>query len=144
MKTYPLNEAACSADIVAVQALIKGSALLNELDEFGHTPLHWAVIGGYEDIVEALLVAGANPNVFSNDEVTPKWRARDFGLIEIENLFAKYGGRIDTDEKFNRIAFQIFNEEIGQPLPKEERQGRLSAFVHEISRCAKLVLNSRK
>jgi ankyrin repeat protein len=126
MDFYPVHEAVLSADVEAVSSLIEAGMPLDGLDKFGNTPLHWAVFGGYDDIVQALLEAGANPNVFSNDGVTPKWRARDFGLVEIELLLTQYGGRIDTNENFNRDAFQVFNEAIGAPLPREERQTETS------------------
>jgi len=87
--------------------------------------LHWAVFGGYTDIVQYLLEAGADPNSYAKDGVTPKWRARDFGLIEIEQLLAQYGGEIATNEDFNSNAFQLFNDLMGVPLPKEE--GKVSA-----------------
>lgn len=114
-----LHQAVLSADIDTVQTLIATGEPLDELDELGHTPLHWAVFGGYLDIVKALLEAGANPNIFSGDGVTPKWRARDFGLNELEDLLTLYGGKIATNEQFNRGAFQAFNELLGNPLPEE-------------------------
>lgn len=132
MEFYPLHEAALSADVKAVLFLIKAGVPLNELDELGHTALHWAVFGGYDDIVQALLEAGANPNVFSGDGVTPKWRARDFDLVEIELLLTQYGGRIDTNENFNGNAFQVFNEAIGLPLPKREKQVETSSLFDSL------------
>lgn len=132
MDFYPLHEATLSADAKAVIFLVKAGVPLNGLDELGHTPLHWAVFGGYTDIVQALLEAGANPNIFSDDGVTPKWRARDFGLVEIELLLSQYGGRIDTNENFNRNAFQVFNEAIGLPLPKEEKQARTNVLINAL------------
>jgi ankyrin repeat protein len=136
MDFYPLHEAAISADTKAVVFLIKAGVPLNELDKLGHSPLHWAVFGGYEDIAQALLEAGADPNIFSEDGVTPKWRARDFGLVEIEQLLTEYGGIIDTNERFDRNAFQLFNELIGLPLPQEE-----SALPTQPSKLNKLLQN---
>ena len=130
MDFYPLHEAVLKADSKAVLYLIQAGVPLDELDELGNTPLHWAVFGGYEDIVQILLEAGANPNIFSEDGVTPKWRARDFGLVEIELLFTRYGGRIDTNENFNRNAFRLFNEAIGLPLPQEEKQVKKIGLIH--------------
>jgi ankyrin repeat protein len=62
------------------------------LDEQGQTPLHWAVFRGDIEAVETLLRGGANPNVFAIDGVTPKRRAADFGLDEIEELLSEFGG----------------------------------------------------
>lgn len=122
MDKYLLHERVLKADLEGTQEAILQGVDLNELDTFGHTALHWAVFGGYEDIVKVLLEAGANPNVLSKDGVTPKWRAQDFGLMEIEQLLTSYGGKAYTDDNFDRTSFSIFNKAIGQPFPKEEKQ----------------------
>jgi len=141
MNFYPLHKAVLRADVKAVLFLTQAGVPLDELDELGHTPLHWAVFGGYEDIVQSLLEAGANPNAFSNDGVTPKWRARDFGLIEIELLLTQYGGKSDTNDDFNRVAFQVFHEAMGSPLPQEEKlttkPGLLQSLLPNLKRCWK-------
>ncbi|MCI1187119.1 ankyrin repeat domain-containing protein [Hymenobacter sp. DH14] len=72
MEKYSLHEKVLEADADGVSSLISAGADLNELDVLGHSPLHWAVFGGYYNIVECLLKAGANPNVLSRDGVTPK------------------------------------------------------------------------
>ncbi len=121
MDFYPLNEAAVSGDSKAVQFLIKAGVPLDEIDEQGHSPLHWAVFRGDAVIVQLLLEAGADPNSYAKDGVTPTWRARDFGLLEIEQLLTQYGGRIATNEDFDANAFQLFAALIGQAVPKEEK-----------------------
>lgn len=120
MEKYFLHKSVLEADLESLQEAIMQGVDLNELDSFGHTALHWAVFGGYKDIVKILLEAGANPNVISKDGVTPKWRAQDFGLHEIEQLLASHGGKVSTDPNFDKTSFSIFNKAIGQPLPKEE------------------------
>ena len=120
MEKYLLHEKVLEADVDGVDNLISQGANLNELDTLGHSPLHWAVFGGYYDIVNTLLKAGANPNVVSGDGVTPKWRAQDFGLVEIEELLTQYGGKVLTDNHFDKGAFSAFNNFLGQPLPEEE------------------------
>jgi ankyrin repeat protein len=121
MDEYTLHKKVLEADLEGVQEAIINGADLNELDTLGHTALHWAAFGGYYDIVKVLLEAGANPNTISEDGVTPKWRAQDFGLEEIENLLTLHGGKVKTDSRFDRTSFSIFNTAIGQPLPKEEK-----------------------
>jgi ankyrin repeat protein len=98
MEKFLLHKKVLEADLQAVDDLIGQKVDLNELDDLGHTALHWAVFGGYYDIVKVLLEAGANPNVYSGDGVTPKWRARDFGLVEIESILSAYGGVISTND----------------------------------------------
>lgn len=120
--------------------LVEMGSSLDELDEQGHTPLHWAVFGGYTDIVQILLRAGAKPNTFSDDGVTPRWRARDFGLLEIEELLALYGGRIDTNENSNGVAFQLFNNLIDSSSPQVEKQIRGNSFVTKLVQRVKQIL----
>lgn len=78
------------------------------------------------EFVKILLNVGANPNTFSEDGVTPKWRANDFGLVEIEYLLDCFGGKIQTNEKFNSTAFLVFNNIIEQNLPNEDLNKGLS------------------
>lgn len=120
MEKYLLHEKVLEADIGGINSLISEGADLNELDTLGHSSLHWAVFGGYYDVVECLLKAGANPNVLSGDGVTPKWRAQDFGLTKIEELLTQYGGKVLTDSHFDRGAFSAFNNFMSQHLPEEE------------------------
>jgi len=119
---YPLHSAVLNSDIEKVRELISNHSDLNELDELGQSALHWCVFRGDFEIAQILLSVGANPNVFAQDGVTPRWRANDFGLTEIEALIIKFGGHIDTNEKFDKKSFWIFNIlGLGIPLPKQNK-----------------------
>ena len=122
MEEYELHDATLESDYVKVRKLIGLKVNLDELDNHGHTALHWAVFRGDIDLVKILLDEGANPNILSDDGVTPKWRARDFGLSDIEDLLDKYEGKILTNEDFDRNSFTIFNNAIGLELPEEENE----------------------
>jgi ankyrin repeat protein len=121
MDTPKLHDKVLSADLDAIKELIAQDVDLNELDVLGHSALHWAVFRGDYAIVKLLLEAGANPSVFSTDGVTPKWRAQDFGLVEIETVLSFYGGKVLTNRSFDRTSFSIFNQAIGRSLPKEDK-----------------------
>lgn len=120
MEKYQIHKAALESDYDYALKLIELKVNLDELDPDGHTPLHWAVFRGDLDFVKLLLVAGANPNVISGDGVTAKWRARDFGLTEIDNLLTGFGGKILTNKDFDSAAFSAFGNIVGQPIPEEE------------------------
>ncbi|MFT3823794.1 MAG: ankyrin repeat domain-containing protein [Chitinophagaceae bacterium] len=124
MEKFLIHKAALESDYESVLELIHKKVDLNELDNNGHTPLHWAVFRGDIELVQILLTAGADPNIFSSDGVTPKWRAKDFYLTEIDRLLEKYGGKVMTNEDFDGVSFAIFNDAIGQPLPEEDADGR--------------------
>ncbi|PZP50348.1 MAG: hypothetical protein DI598_05765 [Pseudopedobacter saltans] len=117
---YQIHQAALESDYESALKLINLKVDLNKLDSDGHTALHWAVFRGDVNFVKILLEAGANPNVISADGVTPKWRAKDFGLTEIDKILEGYGGKILTNEAFDRTSFTVFNNAIGQHLPKED------------------------
>lgn len=120
MSKYILHDAVQRCELADVRLAISKGLNLDELDDFGNSPLHWAVLGGYEDIVMALLESGANPNVISDDGITPKWSAADFGLTRIEQLLTKFGGKITTNDKFDKTSWSVFKSVLGQTLPKEE------------------------
>lgn len=90
-----LRAAASSADTEQVRhLLVDHRDFINAPDErFGNTALHWAVTGGYIEIVAVLLSAGADPNQRNRDGVTALWLARDFGLDEIANELSRYNAR---------------------------------------------------
>ncbi|MFD2784100.1 ankyrin repeat domain-containing protein [Hymenobacter rubripertinctus] len=120
MEKYQIHKAALESDYEYAQKLVKLKVDLNELDTFGYTALHWAVFRGDIDFVKILLEAGANPNILSEDGVTPKWRAKDFYLTDIDKLLDSFGGKVLTNEEFDRTSFSVFNGIIGQTLPQED------------------------
>jgi ankyrin repeat protein len=70
-----LVEASMCGHLRVVRVLVQhmGRHGLNERDSsYGSTPLHWAIIGGYQEMVRLLLVAGADPTVTDNQGRTPR------------------------------------------------------------------------
>jgi ankyrin repeat protein len=124
MEEFELHKATLESDYDKVRELIDLKVNLDELDNHGHTALHWAVFRGDIDLIKILLDGGANPNILSDDGVTPKWRARDFGLSDVEELLSNYGGKILTNEDFDRISFTVFNNAIGLDLPEEDNDNK--------------------
>jgi len=120
MREYLLHDSVRSVDVSKVQLLINQGADLNELDELGNSPLHWAVRGGYYDIVKILLEAGANPNILSTNGFSPKWSAMDWGLVEITELLNSYGGKVITNDRFDKTSWSVLKNALGQSLPKKE------------------------
>jgi uncharacterized protein len=91
-QAYRLHDAAQRADVGDVTRLLAAGVDPNELDDQGMTPLHWAVYGGYEDVTEALLKGGADPDLRSWQGTTALWHAEDdFGLFTIADRLRRYG-----------------------------------------------------
>lgn len=89
-----LFEAVLAGDLDRVRSTFDaGVSDINALDSKGHSVLHWAVFGGYLEIVRLLLDRGADPNVQSSKGVTPLWSARDFGMREIIDVLLTHGAR---------------------------------------------------
>lgn len=81
-----------TADVDEVRRLLRGGGpAVNSLDATNRTPLYWAVLGGYTEIVRLLLEHGADPNL-PLDDVPPLWHALDFGMTEIVALIRAHGG----------------------------------------------------
>lgn len=94
MSSEDLKAAVQAGDEEVVERLLRqGAEGINELDEHDHAPLHWAVFGGYVEIVRLLLEHGADPNVCALTGVPPLWNAVDFGLDEIAALLRQHGAK---------------------------------------------------
>jgi len=65
-----------------MRELIKDGVNLNELDEFGLTPLHFAVISGFSDGAKLLLESGAQVNSLSSRHTTPLHHAATGGHMK--------------------------------------------------------------
>jgi len=121
VEKYPIHLRALESDLDGLIAIIVKNKNLDELDDHGNSPLHWAVLRGDIEIVEELLKAGANPNICSSDGFTPKWSAVDFGLHDIEELLANYGGKVLTDNKFDKASWSVFKKFLGEAFPKDDK-----------------------
>jgi len=85
-----LIEAVKQDDIICVVRLLKEGENPNVRDEFGKTPLRYAVL---QDpiMVETLLKHGADPDVADDSGVTPLHVASMFGLYDVVKLLISYG-----------------------------------------------------
>lgn len=81
-----------------IQELIAQGVDLNAQDEYGYTPLMWAVNYSKLDIVKLLLEAGADKTITDNDKHDCLFWANYYGQKEIIALFDK---KILTKKKVN-------------------------------------------
>ena len=70
-------------------------ACLPACDDFGRTALHEAVAAGHDEILRALLEAGADPNAACHDGWTPLCEAAKFSRSQAVLLLLEHGARLD-------------------------------------------------
>ncbi len=79
---------------------------VNAQDEFGMTPLHWAVMEGLTDEVSTLLARGANPNVQDAMGMTPLHYAAQHGRTDIAALLLQRMTKPDLKDEDDMGAMQ--------------------------------------
>lgn len=92
-----------------VEALAEGQAGLDQVDGMGATAVHWAVLGGQNEMLEHLLDRQANAEVPRQPYTLRRWSSRDgdadftyplhmaaaLGNIKAIDLLIRHGARID-------------------------------------------------
>lgn len=81
--------AACgdsAANVVVLERLIENGAHLDLVDSAGRTALMYAVLMGHDQLVKALVDAGADATIATSDGVTPLDAARDGNNVRVLKL----------------------------------------------------------
>jgi len=81
-------------DLSKMQELIDEGVNINELDEFGLTPLHFAVISGFDDEAKLLLEKGAQVNSLSSRNTTPLHHAAKGGHIKCLEVLLEHNADV--------------------------------------------------
>ncbi|WP_375603608.1 ankyrin repeat domain-containing protein [Wolbachia endosymbiont of Anurida maritima] len=84
-------------DLDSVKYLVEsGSDVnVNVIDEYGYTPLHYATLNGYTDVVIFLIGKGANPNA-SRVKQTPLHYAMKHGNMEIIKILVTHKADVNA------------------------------------------------
>ena len=81
----------------------EGSEILYTVDQKGHSPIHWASLAGYNDIVKFFIESNAPVNKESNNELAPKpihWACVNGHIVTVDILLQN-GASIDTTDNRN-------------------------------------------
>ncbi len=87
-----LHEAVKAGDLEKIKTLVtQKNERINQPDENGMTPLHWAAANGHLDIARFLVKKGANPNAKDKDGDVPLHVAAARAKYDITSLLLKNG-----------------------------------------------------
>ena len=123
-----LFDAARRGDLNAVRRQIMLGADLNSRDEYGQTPLIYAVDHGRDGVVNVLLVSGADPNARTRTGWTPlMYAARDGRPARVAELLLAAGAdpslRNDAGQTALEIARASDNRAVMDVLVQAEEMG---------------------
>lgn len=103
MFTYP-KRAFFVADVS-----IAGGARVDLIDQDGHSPLHWAALGGNPDVCQALIENKINPNVQDYAGRTPLQCAAYGGYINCMVVLLENGADPNIqDQEVGRCPFAVY------------------------------------
>lgn len=93
-RRLPFHAAARRGDVDRCKALLSEGVLIDELDEYGHTALHWACDGGFSELVQVLLEHDARVNAQNCDGSTPLHMAYTCEHTQVLQLLLRAGASI--------------------------------------------------
>lgn len=98
--------AAAAGNQGVVKALINAGAGVNLQDEYDHSPLYAACLGGHLIIVQVLLEAGAEVNLSAGmNDMTPLQVVTAAGRVEVMRLPLVHGAEVNSRESRSDSAF---------------------------------------
>ena len=104
----PLHIAAACGHDEAVEALLEGGEILYTTTDGGWTALHNAAWFGRGSVVERLIVAGANPNAKTKDQLTPLHCAvKNSQAPSVGLLLTTKTVEIEVEDQFGITPFQM-------------------------------------
>ena len=111
----PLHSAAYYEDSEMVQALLDYGVDVNAQNNFGSTPLNYAILD-YSRVIDSrvirlLLIHGADLHISEQEGLTPLHRASQMGRIEIARVLLEFGASVDVGDKRGRTPLDVASEE---------------------------------
>ncbi len=102
-----VHKAAYQGDMPTLMKLrlAENVSLLNSPDQFGMTPLHWAIVGGHYDTVLYLVQQGATIEVLFEFNVTPIQLACALGEEEIETYLRSVGAKENEEPRLEQLLY---------------------------------------
>ena len=87
---------------------LSSGADLNKQDQFGRSPLHVAAAVDHVDMVEFLVISGANINIatFGEGQMPIHYAAKNGGCQSLKMLLG-YGADVDSRDSKNKTPLQV-------------------------------------
>ncbi|MDE2886757.1 MAG: ankyrin repeat domain-containing protein [Gemmatimonadota bacterium] len=114
---YDVYSACALDDTSRLNELIERDPdVANAADDYGMTPLHWAVRAGSKACTEILLACGVQVDAFNKARRTPLQLAAEGNRVETIRLLAERGADLNTQDRKGRT-----------PLHRAMYEGRVAA-----------------
>ena len=96
-----IHEAAKNGDLADVINHLARGTDVNVKDNYGETPLHWAISYGHKDVAELLIAKGANVNTKGQGGETPLHMAaiREKGNKDVAELLIAKGADVNAKDE---------------------------------------------
>jgi ankyrin repeat protein len=102
-----LAAAVADDDPAGVRLLLRGKAKIDTCDALGRSALHAAALAGHAHVAEALLGAGANPNLADRHATTPLMEAARCGATALVEALGKRKADCTARDAHGRSALVI-------------------------------------
>ncbi|XP_074657628.1 transient receptor potential cation channel subfamily A member 1-like [Tubulanus polymorphus] len=97
----------CGHEQICQMILDNGSQALNKQDKNGRSPLYLATSRGHTDVVEYLILLGADISLPNKEEKSPLYVAAYFGHLEIVASLLSAGVDINQSDSHNKTALYV-------------------------------------
>ncbi len=104
IKTSSLEKAVQYKNVKEVRRHLNEGADVNQKDENGQTPLHYAAESGYTEVAQTLIERGARVESRDNEGRSPLHLAAETGYTPMMDLLITKGARVHSQDKNGRVA----------------------------------------
>lgn len=94
-----IHEAALKGDLADVKRHLQRGVAVNATDNFGMTPLHWAITSGHKDLAGWLIGKSAEVNATDKKGITPLSLVAAKGNKELAEWLIGKGAKVNTTDK---------------------------------------------
>lgn len=103
-----IHQAALAGDLEKIKSMLSQDAkLIGAQDKYGNFPIHLAAFKGHTEVVEFLIVRGANVNAKNKYDGTPLYVASYAGREQVVKILVTHGANVDVAMKDFKQVSQV-------------------------------------